>query len=222
MWPFLLRRLNGQVAYEAQGGIVRPGLDQIPGSSSDWQTLQNFLAVRHPEGQILWGSAGAPLMQLGEINLGKWQPVTRVERPHVYSWVMNNDWFTNFRLTQEGNFRWSYFLTSTRDGGNAAATRFGWASRIPLATRVLPPLKSGKSTEPLACSLVSIDVPGILVVDTRPADGGGVVLHLRDVSGETTVLDRSNVKIWTPIGSAAELNALGMKPYGVRFVRLRF
>ena len=55
-FPFAPR--EGQIVYEAQGGIVRPGLDQIPGSSSDWQTVQNFLAVRHPQGQIVWGSAG--------------------------------------------------------------------------------------------------------------------------------------------------------------------
>ncbi|HEY5911013.1 MAG TPA: glycoside hydrolase family 38 C-terminal domain-containing protein [Verrucomicrobiae bacterium] len=224
---------DGQIAYEAQGGIVRPGQDQIPGSSSDWQTMQNFLAVRYPQGQIVWGSAGAPLMQLGEINLGKWQPVTKVSQPHVYSWVMNNYWFTNFRLTQEGDFHWSYFLTSARDQGNATATRFGWGSRVPLATRVLPPLKSGKSTEPPACSLVSIDVPGVVVVDTRPAGVGGAVLHLREVAGETTMLDLGNVITWANIESAEEVDALGhtlqdnieslqLKPYDVRFVRLRF
>ena len=230
-FPFAPR--EGQIAYEAQGGVVRPGLDQIPGSASDWQTVQNFLTVRHPQGQIVWGSAGAPLMQLGEINLGKWQPVTRVAQPHVYSWVMNNYWFTNFRPTQEGEFRWSYFLTSTRDRGNAAAARFGWSSRIPLATRVLPPLKSGKAAEPAACSLVSIDVPGVVVVDTRAAEGGGLVFHVREVAGETTTLDLGNIKTWADIEAAAEVNALGdtiedgieslvLKPYGVRFFRLWF
>jgi hypothetical protein len=224
---------DAQIAYEAQGGIVRPGLDQIPGSSSDWQTVQNFLTVRHSQGQVVWGSAGAPLVQLGEINLGKWQPVTRVAQPHVYSWVMNNYWFTNFRLAQEGDFRWSYFLTSTRDRGNAAATRLGWSARLPLATRVLPPLKSGKSSAPPALSLVTIDVPNVVVVDTRPAVGGGVMLHLREVAGEPATLDQDNVKTWVPTETAAEVNALGvpiqeriesleLKPYDVRFVRLRF
>ncbi len=230
-FPFAPR--DGQIAYEAQGGIVRPGLEQIPGSSSDWQTIQNFLVVRHEQGQVVWGSAGAPLVQLGEINLGKWQPVTRVAQPHVYSWVMNNYWFTNFRPSQEGEFRWSYFLTSTRDKGNAVATRFGWVSRVPLATRVLPPLKSGKSTEPPACSLVSIDVPGVVVVDTQPAVDGGVVLHIREVAGQPLTLDLGNVKTWADVEEATEVNALGdpiqegieslaLKPYDVRFVRLQF
>lgn len=224
---------EGKIAYEAQGGIVRPGEDQIPGSSSDWQTMQNFLAVRHPQGQIVWGSAGAPLLQLGEINLGKWQKVTQVAHPRVYSWVMNNYWFTNFRPAQEGEFRWSYFLTSMADAGNAAATRFGWGSRVPLATRVLPPLKSGTSAAPLACSLITIDVPGVVVVDTHPAGVGAVVLHLREVAGRKVMLDMGNVITHANVEDAAEVDALGhsiqegiesleLKPYDVRFVRLQF
>jgi hypothetical protein len=222
----------GEIAYEAQGGLVRPGRDQLPGSASDWQTVQNFLAVRHPQGQIVWGSAGAPLVQLGEINLGKWQPVTQVARPHVYSWVMNNYWFTNFRLTQEGDLRWHYFLTSSRDRGDVAATRFGWGSRLPLATRVLPPIKSGKSSAHPALSMLSIDAPGVVVVDTQPAGTGAVVVQVREVAGQPATLGASNVRAWTEIEAAAEVNALGqviedgiesldLKPHDVRFVRLR-
>ncbi len=97
----------------------------------------------------------------------------------------------------------------------------------------LPPLKSGKSTEPPPRSLVSIDVPGVVVVNTQPAKGGGIVLHVREVAGETTTLDVGNVKTWVDIEEAAEVNALGdpiqegiesiaLKPYDVRFIRLRF
>ena len=70
-------------------------------------------AIRNADGQIVMGSEQAPLVQLGDFNLGKWQPVTRVEKPHVYSWVMNNYWFTNFRTEQEGEFKFHYYLTST-------------------------------------------------------------------------------------------------------------
>lgn len=231
VFPF--QPATGQLAYEAQGGMVRPGVDQLPGSSSDWQTVQSVLAVRHDRGQILWGSVGAPLVQLGEINLGKWQPVTRVARPHVYSWVMNNYWFTNFRVSQEGDFRWSYHLTSTSDTGAATATRFGWSSWIPLACRVLPAAKSARADVPASRSLLGIDVPGVLMVDARPASGGGVLVHLREVDGKGVVLDLSNVRSDLEITKAAEVSALEemieddigsleLKPYDVRFVRLQF
>ena len=80
---------------------------------------------------------------------------------------------------------------------------------------------------------MTIDVPGVVVVDTRPAADGGIMLHLREVAGQTTTLDSGNVKTWTDLESATEVNALGdtiqdgiesleLRPYDVRFVQLRF
>ena len=37
----------GKLLYEGQGGLVTPGEGQIPGSASDWQTVQSFLSVRN-------------------------------------------------------------------------------------------------------------------------------------------------------------------------------
>jgi hypothetical protein len=109
---------------------------------------------------------------LGDFNLGKWQPVARVERPHVYSWVMNNYWFTNFRVEQEGEFKVHYYLTSTTDTSRSFATRFGWGSRVPLATRVLPPVKAGTRCPPLArCGsgvLVGLDISASTYITTQP------------------------------------------------------
>ncbi|MFV2068244.1 MAG: hypothetical protein ACC645_14825, partial [Pirellulales bacterium] len=139
------------ILYESQGGMIRPGKDQLPGSASDWQTVHGFLAVRGRDDQIIWGSDQAPLVQLGGIKLGAWQPIARVEKPHVYSWVMNNYWGTNFRATQQGEFRWSYYLTSTLDTSNRAATHFGWASRVPLVARVLPPGNANQAAVTAAC-----------------------------------------------------------------------
>jgi hypothetical protein len=180
-WP------DGQIVYEAQGGTVRPGRDQIPRTASDWQTVQGFLAVRSAAGQIVWGSDQAPLVQLGDLNLGKWQPVTQIDRPHVFSWVMNNYWFTNFRATQEGEFKWSYYLTSIADASSAAATRFGWSSRVPLIPRVLPP---GKPTGAVPeRSILGLDAPNIALVSAYPARySDGIVLHLRELDGKRTTL----------------------------------
>ena len=83
---FPFQQPDFKVVYEAQGGYVTPGENQIPGSASDWQTVQNFISLRNPEGQILYGSSEAPLVQLGEINLGKWQEIASVKKPHIFSW----------------------------------------------------------------------------------------------------------------------------------------
>ena len=225
---------NSKMFYEAQGGLVTPGQDQIPGSASDWQTLQNFIALRGDNGQIVVGSEQVPLVQLGDFNLGKWQPVTRVEKPHIYSWVMNNYWFTNFRTQQEGEFKWHYYLTSTKDVSRGFATRFGWGSRVPLATRVLPPGKSRAANLSRELSALTINAPNLLLVEARPArNRNGIFLHLRELDGIPTTLTSENVISWSELQQADEVNvleetlregieSLPFRPYEAKFVRLMF
>ncbi|NOS70849.1 MAG: glycosyl hydrolase family 38 [Verrucomicrobia bacterium] len=230
--PF--QSLNSKLLYEAQGGCVTPGDDQIPGSSSDWQTLQNFIAIRSADGQIVTGSEQSPLVQLGDFNLGKWQPVTRVEKPHVYSWVMNNYWFTNFRTEQEGEFKFHYYLTSTKDTSRTFATRFGWGSRTPFATRVLPPGKAVANAALKNLSTITVNTPNLLIVETRPTrTGDGIFLHLRELEGKAVTITETDLVTSAELRSADEVNvleevlnegieSLAFKPYEVKFLRLRF
>jgi Glycosyl hydrolases family 38 N-terminal domain/Glycosyl hydrolases family 38 C-terminal domain len=230
---------GGKILYEAQGGLVTPGETQIPGSSSDWQTVQSFLSVRNGAGQIIVGSEQAPLVQLGDFNLGKWMPVTKVDKPHVYSWVMNNYWFTNFRTEQEGEFKWHYYLTSTADSSTATATRFGWNSRVPLVARVLPPAKgkgaASASSAATGCTVIpalAFPAPNLLVVEYRPAaDLKGIVLHVREVAGQPASLARKDIVSAARITRldevnvleqplASKLDAVTFQPWESKFVKL--
>lgn len=224
---------DAKVVYEAQGGVVQPGQDQIPRSSSDWQTVQNFISIRNRDGQLILAPDRAPLVQFGQINLGKWQESVKIERPHVYSWVMNNYWFTNFRASQEGEFKWDYALTTTGDAGDVAASRFGWGSRVPLLGRALPPMKGAKSEKvPYAQSILPGASENILLVDARPVRSEkGIILHLREIGGKDSIFDLSKEKM--RFNRMFEVNALeenlgkntlrlSFKPYEVKFVKLVF
>jgi hypothetical protein len=205
-FPFSLPKAD--VLYEAHGGLVQPGKNQLEGTSSDWHTVQNFVSVRNPEVQIVLGSDEVPLVHLGGLNLGEFRYVAEVERPHVFSWVMNNYWVTNFKASQEGEFKWSYFLTSSEDTSTAFATRVGWDSRIPLLGRVFPPGLSSKI--PPERSLLHIDADNILLVSTKPAaERNGIILHLRETEGKSTdfriISSGNSVKR----GSVLEVNVLG-------------
>jgi len=179
-FPFALR--NRRTLYECQGGMVTPGSGQIPRSASDWQAMQKYALLQGEEGQIVWGSRDIPLVQLGEINLGKWMETTEIKTAHLYSWVMNNYWFTNFLAKQEGELAWRYYLTSHSTHDPAAAARFGWGSAVPLAVRVLAPGAVGKQ-KPVFTGLASWP-DHVLLVSSRPARyGNGVVLQLRETGG---------------------------------------
>ena len=223
-FPFQLA--DGKILYEAQGGFVTPGVNQLPGSASDWQTVQNFVSVKNAQSQIILSSDQIPLVQFGDINLGKWQKIAQVEKPYVYSWVMNNYWFTNFRASQEGEFRFNYVLTSANDAGTVQAVRFGWGSRTPLMSRVLPPGKGGDL--PLSRSLLPDMPANVLLVEARPAhDADAIVLHLREIEGKTARLDArsfpgKSVDIVNVLEEAMQkrVQEITLQPHEVRFVRL--
>jgi hypothetical protein len=187
---------QGVMHCEMQGGTMIPGRDQIPGSASDWQGIQNFVSVRNNESQVVFVSPEAPLVQLGDINTGKfartWQPQT----PSVFSWVLNNYWTTNFRAYQEGELKWSYRIFSSSDTSNLMATRAGWGERVPYVTRVFPGTNDTTSLIPKryphigqVLSLLGPAADRLLLVSAKPsADKKGIVLQLREVSGKPVVL----------------------------------
>ena len=225
-FPFNLQKAH--IVYEAQGGLVTPGVNQLPGSSSDWHTIQNFATVRNPKGQIIYGSKQIPLVQFGDINLGKWQNIAEVKAPYIFSWVMNNYWFTNFRAFQEGEFRWNYFLTSTPDTSNIAATRFGWNSSIPLVARVFASGDSDIGEKSL--STLKIDAENLVLVSARPLKNS-IILHLREIEGKSTSLSVEGKFRNKKVKSVDEANVLGetlvknvssihFKPFEVKFLKL--
>ncbi len=198
---------DAEVAYEILGGVAVPGENLLPGTASDWQTVQGFATVRCHGGQIVLSSPEIPLMQFGGIQTGRYEPVARVEQPHVYSWVTNNYWTTNFRASQEGELTWSYRLTSSDDASGEAAWRFG-QGRVPFLSRVLP--AGGTASRPVEDSVLSAEGSGVILVSSRPAPGGeGVLLCFREVNGRPSSLTLTSPAGRTPIGSVHASNVLG-------------
>jgi hypothetical protein len=205
--------------------MVRPGVNQIPGTVNDWNTVQNFAALRGPAAQVVLVSDEIPLMQFGGINTGRYNPNAKPESQQIYSWVLNNYWTTNFRASQEGELIWSYALTSGADTSNSFATRFGWGTRVPFVSRVLP--KSNRASAQFHTRSAWPFAPSsLLLVGTRPAKQG-IILHLREVAGHSAMLARlEGAKGW----GIEEVDALGgplrqtttvtFRPFEVKFVRV--
>ncbi len=188
-FPFDLK--DGRIYCEVQGGVMEAGVDQIPGSANDWNTVQNFAAVRNDKTQLILGSPGVPLMQFGAINTGRYQAGAKPASTKIYSWPMNNYWTTNFNADQRGEFRWRYYFTSTDDTSDSFATRFGWGARVPFPVRVLPAGKPGKSE---ARSPVMTGVPAnVLVVQMRPLNNRHeVLMQLRELDGQPSEIMLKN------------------------------
>jgi alpha-mannosidase len=184
-FPFGLA--DGKHFTEVQGGVIRTGIDQIPGSSNDWYTVQDFTSVRNTEAQIVMGCAEMPLMQFGAINTGRFKTGAVPQGTHVFSWPMNNYWTTNFNADQRGGHNWSYYLTSSPDTSNGFASRFGWGCRIPLLTRVIP--GEGSGDQNWGGSYISGWPANTVLITAEPqVDGKSILIHLRETEGKKAVL----------------------------------
>jgi hypothetical protein len=231
-FPFKLD--GGKLAFEAQGGVVYPGVNQLAGSSADWNTIQNFAAVKGEEAQIVFVSKDIPLVQFGDINTGRYYYRLKPETNHIYSWVLNNYWVTNFKASQQGELRWSYSITSSGDPSDMFATRFGLGERVPLISRVLMPSSRATGTELVSRSLLDLGVPNLLLVNSTPSlDGKGIVLHLREVEGGHAIVDVRKLQEETGALSIEEVSVLEeqlsvltapllIEHYETRFIKLSF
>jgi hypothetical protein len=100
---------------------------------------------------------------------------------------MNNYWTTNFRASQEGEFRWSYYLTSTDDTSIAKAAKFGWSSRVPLYARVMPAGK--ENNQPAEYSAFSFNQENFLMTSSTPSkEKDYILLNIRELNGKESIL----------------------------------
>ncbi|MDX1477893.1 MAG: glycoside hydrolase family 38 C-terminal domain-containing protein [Saprospiraceae bacterium] len=206
-FPFGLQQ--GGLAYEAQGGIVRPGIDQLGGSAADWHAIQSFAAVRQEGAQIVMTSPDIPLVHFGDINIGRYYYRLQPQTNHIYSWVLNNYWVTNFKASQQGELRWRYALTSSADHSDRFATRTGWQARVPLVPRVILPAFGSANTELVSRSMIDLDLPNLLLVQSSLSmEDNGVVLQLREVAGGHARLHISRLLQQTGARTAWRVNVM--------------
>lgn len=225
---------NGQLLYEVQGGVVKPGKNQIAGSSADWNTIQNFAAVKSENSQIVYSSKDIPLVHFGDINTGRYYYKLNPKNGHIYSWVLNNYWVTNFKASQFGELYWKYQITSSEDNSNSFATKFGWGNNVPLITRA----NSGKlnsTAKQGSKSLIDLGtVDNLLLVSSRPtSEGDGIILHLRETEGDHAILDITKLLQNPNIVSIYEVNSIGeelkqitspllIEHYETKFIKVGF
>jgi len=229
-FPFRLE--GGKLFYEAQGGLVSPGVNQLEGSSSDWNAIQNFAAVRNMDAQIVFSSKDIPLVQFGDINIGRYYYRLKPRTNYIFSWVLNNYWVTNFKASQEGELRWKYAITSSDNRTNIFASRFGWGDRAPLLSRVIWPNATANDSKAVSKSFIDLKAPQLLLVNTTPSlDGKGIILQIRELEGSHVHLDIDDLLQQTGASAASEVNILEeeisplsgeihINDYAVMFIKL--
>jgi len=226
---FPFKQEGAKLFFDVQGGVVSAGENQIEATANDWNTVQHFVAARNDRTQFIVGSNEVPLFQLGDINTGRYQRKASYSKPHVYSWVTNNYWTTNFRASQEGELAWSYYITATDDTSNAFADRFGRDARVPMFARVMP---AGKPNNlPDEWSAFRFSAPQLIMTSVTPSlQNGYLLLNVREPDGVKTtmqILDANGKPLRFTIVNALEeplgdsRTAIDLLPYENKFIKLK-
>ena len=213
-------------------GVMRVEEDQWAAGNRNWLTLQRWLDISSDTQGITWCSLDAALFESGGMTAnqtGSWDKerkpwIKRLERSStVYSWVMNNHWFTNFPLTQDGPVTFRYRILPHGAYDAAAANRFGMEQAQPLA-------HVAANADPAVRPLVAIDNERVSVSILKPgADGKEVTLRLRSLSDKP-----ETVKLAFPAGVPKSIHSciaervstlsaadpVSLLPYGVVTLRL--
>jgi hypothetical protein len=230
-FPFSLP--GSRIVFETIGGTLTQG-QQLPGSASDWNAGQNFVAVRGKTGQIVIVSNEVPLWQFSDFNMSKFERNPKQGKTWLYSWVMNNYWTTNFRAFQEGGFSWGYQITSTADTTNTFATKYAWSERNTFPTRTFP----AGANDLKSPNMETLKISGpsnAMLINSRPAfkGNGAILLHFREIEGMPAEVKLSSAVPGQTIKRMVEVNAAGneigqplnsvqLKPYEVRFIEITF
>ena len=208
-FPFAME--HPQFRYEIQNGFVDPSRDQLPGAGKEWFSVQHWVTAEQGGVTAALVPVDASLLTLGDIARGTW-PEKFGQRPGtIFSYVMNNYYFTNYAAGQGGDFTFRYVLTSGTNLEPAYLSRLGREEMSPLeADQITSQDKAINSPRPLDSaqgSFLRINQPDVVLVTWKMAeDGDGTILRFLETAGQS-----STVSIDFPllnVESALSCNAL--------------
>lgn len=98
--------------------LVRPAIDQLPGTNIDFYMHDTGLVYTDGTGGIIIGIKDTPLITLGDlehhdIELASERTQSK-NKADVYAWVMNNIWETNFKVDLAGFYEFAFDVVSVR------------------------------------------------------------------------------------------------------------
>jgi len=111
-----------QLWIEKTGHILRPRVDQLPGTGVDFYCVQEGVTYSSEEKGLVIAMPDTPMIQLGPLEFGERQLMgyngIKEDGEHLYSWVMNNYWETNFKGTIGGFYEFRFSVNWGKELGN--------------------------------------------------------------------------------------------------------
>ncbi|RAJ37189.1 glycoside hydrolase family 38 N-terminal domain-containing protein [Pedobacter cryoconitis] len=173
---------DAKVRYSIPWGSITAETDQLPYSNRNWYTMQRWIDISNNSYGITLSSPDAPLFEIGKITTANllgglphaplWLSFTP-QSSHIYSWVMNNLWHTNFKADQQGPVTFHYFIQAHESGYDSyQANQTGLNNHQPLL--VAPAAATLEKGLPFTIQGNNVYVEAV----KKAGDGKSIILQL--------------------------------------------
>ncbi len=173
-FPFTLKQ--PQVKYQSATAWVDPEKEMLPGANRQWFTTQGGVWQKGSDTSIAWATVDAPLITLQDINRGLWPESIQIRNGTVFSYVMNNYWYTDAPAQQGGRFTFRYSLTSGPDVSPTQATTLASEQRSPLVAIRHYSMGWTPTLSDKGAGFVATTPAGVAVLTIRPLENGDAYL----------------------------------------------
>ena len=198
-FPFKVE--NPRFRFEGSCSVIEPLKDQFPGSNTDTYAVQHWVEVRGGGYGIIWTSLDAPVAEFGGLWPGyvsqahhgvtppgyghEFLKPGEFKKGHIYSYVIDNNFRTNFQPVQVGDVLFRYCFTV--HGGDLRARDFGWGAANPLIPVCMEGPKGGRL--PASGNFCEVDEPNVMLLALKRAeDGDGIIARLVETEGRKTTV----------------------------------
>jgi alpha-mannosidase len=193
-FSFPLMMDHPEFRYDVQNGFVDPAHDQMPGAGKEWFSVQHWVEAQQAGVNVAIVPIDAPLVTLGDIVRGTWPQEFGERSGNIFSYIMNNYYFTNWPAAQGGDFTFRYVVSSGRDLTPEYLSQLGRAEMTPLevdeiisndkAVSIPAPLPSDEA------SFLEIDQPNVVLAAWKVADDGdGMIMRFLEVGGRGSTVN---------------------------------
>ncbi len=188
--------------FEGSNAVVEPLRDQFPGSNTNYYAVQHWANVSNADVGLTLSPVESHLLEFGglwpcyvsQAHHGLTPPdfgrdfVTpeQLTKGHMYAFVLNSNFRTNFQPVQQSDILFRYSLTShAGPQANSEYRNFGWSIQNPLMATVV----HGEREGPLErrAGFCGLDTPNVFLTTIKRAeDGKGIIVRLIETDGTQT------------------------------------
>lgn len=199
-FAFPFKMANPDFQFEGSNSVIKPFRDQFPGSNTNYYAVQHWADVSDGQFGITLSPIESHLLEFG----GLWPNYCsqahhgidppgygaafikseQVTKGHMYAFVMNNNFRTNFQPVQQSEILFRYSMTTHEgDWQKGNCTKFGWSVSNPFIIDDVNGKKEGSLT-PDSMSFCSVDKPNVILTSLKRAeDGNDIIIRLIETQG---------------------------------------